>query len=935
MFSNIDPADTHAAYTQVDAAIHSVRGGRYGTRVSLCETASRTVDYGLRLSPQEDLHWLDMWINSLPENSPVDPELWHQMASLFLLRAILANWRAGSPGEVWPLSFRGIRPEILRYLSVARGSGPSKALCNALQGAITRLNLRHMLDSTDLGIQQWYRTITLQFGIRVSSFSRLPFLLGTVSPEANVQENWVIHHLREVSRSFSLLRLALVRVRKKELSLDEARAILVDSNWIWPGMVDHLLAHAVSKPEIPVWDDHEFVPDHRDLLEQPWLEWNQGNPCFYTSLKHVPSETAFMLGWIDPTLSIAIGGMQAGRMVRNLDGSYKALNTGALSPKTAGSAFTVSVSNRQGKVLLATTGELFLEDREFCPFVEGRTKGRFLPFPEPVAGREMMIRTPTGWAVMASMGNVTRSRAGNWDFWHVPAEAGSLSILDNEGFVSWDNRTDVMDQPVVIVPELAVLNPETGIGHVPHLRLGEAFIPMVHNLRAETALVSAEWGGNAHGGLNPGAALRLSPGKMRNGMRFTCRLDRLGRRQRIQIWPYMHNNLHLSGVIEGTSAGWEQVEPALSRNASTLGNRVFEVAVFRPCPGTGERNYPPKILEGTKVRGTLGNRGATLPLMDGLGEMVYARSVDDSSEMIFHSTYRGGIVNSAVISYKKITLHLSQPIPELDPEKHSMVTWSHKDGVRAILAGQLCVNKDGRQIEWYFGNGVRPVCAGLAFDGVVVGWGPVVGIPELLAEFTRSLGEGDGPLGTRELVAMAAAFPFPVLCSDLPDMHGNTGELLDELCQAASRNGGEVLLGWKKGSANLAGLRVDSTGPASRRWMDVTATLLCYWDPAAEGNGAQDALMEAFFPDIELINDCGVWARIARWNCRAFAFLLDSLPLGKSGPARRNWGSALIGCLGDEAKGMVEPHTLIRSWANDGALRQMAEFLDQAEKYGG
>lgn len=331
------------------------------------------------------------------------------------------------------------------------------------------------------------------------------------------------------------------------------------------------------------------------------------------------------------------------------------------------------------------------------------------------------------------------------------------------------------------------------------------------------------------------------------------------------------------------------------------------------------------IREGSHHRGPMANSCSTLPMLDGLGERVEALSPEGEVELVLGSTYRGGIVESAEATAGEIVLNLWHPITELDREGHRLVAWDPALGIRFATAGELVCSKDGRQIRWALPDTLAPACAGLAFRGTVVGWAPLTGVPDLLSKLSQGVLAGEGPLDTRGLAAMAAAFPLPVLHTLLGE---EPGPGAGQMAQAASARGSQFLLGWRLGAVDrIGGLAAESTGPAARRWLDVTGSLLALWDPSLEGTVALDALMQCFFPGNSGLLDPSIWIRMACWNLRAFAFLLDSLPNTGTPRARQSWRTELTACLAGRGEDEGEIAEAIRAWSTDMALRPMAAFI--------
>ena len=922
MFNGVDPADTGTAYLRLDRALHETRAGDFRIPVSLAETASARVEAQCRLHHAEDLEWLDRWaLAGLGDHPPDGNEAWQQSSALFLLRAALRNWQSGSPGEVWPMAFRGIRNEATRYLAVRGSAGPSRTLAEAMGRVIRRLNIRHMLEPGALDIQRWYRTITLQLGIRISSFPRLPFLLGTLNPEANCHENWVIHYLRAESDSFRKFRQVLVNLRRGNMTLSQAQSGLADSCWVWPGRLDELLAATLARPDIAVGDDEPFIPCLDDLLEQPWLDWNGGQPLFQTCLRSVSSNTAVLLGWSAETLLLAVDGVEVDSLLLEEDGSYSPMTNEPLTIERNQPAVPVIVSTRQGEILMASSLELFPEHSEFITFAAGRNPSRFRPIASPELGRKMLVMTPPEWEVKGR--DVLSSRAIGWHFWYVPQDTDDLSIVDELGSVAWEGDSGAAGEQGNLLPSLAVLNPVNNHGHLRFLRLGEAFVPEVHNLPSGSTLVSAEWPTNRSGGLNPGGATVFTPERLRNGLRLTCRFSHSGRTKRVQVQPYSLNGLHLHGVVENAGGKWVAVDPFTPRNCSGLGTRVFDLAIGKKCPDNGPKERPPVVREGSRARGIIGNRGATLPPLDGLGEEVHAVSDNSGKALLFQSTYRGGIVDSVLFAEDEVSLFLSQPVPDLDQERHKLVTWHPETGMELIAAGFLESAGSGNRIVCSRKGLGNRACAGLAFDGVVLGWGAKAGIPALLDMFASALSQVGNPMAPRQLAAMAAAFPFPILRrKEITEWNGEV--MLDG---AAARLGSQFLLGWKCGAGPEFPLRTEPSSPAARRWMEVTANLLRQWRPEEEGPLARDAILESFFPEFQ-INDFAIWAKLACWNRHAFVFVLDSLKLVNNMGARREWAAGILGCLGPENDGGNNPHYLIQKWALHDGMVQISDILN-------
>lgn len=238
---------------------------------------------------EEDFDWLTRWAGSLTGDlverwlrssaEGVDLNGRGRLAgdeAIGLLLMLLASERArrfAAEGFVWSVvreAFEGRAGSIL-----FDGMGqPTFEHKQAIERGARRLQLRNVFG--ELGTQNWYVSVYLQFGFTRRGISRLPIWLSGTATSESIR----ILLGPAASDSFCDLWFALRALRLNNISMEQARKTVESSPWVLGDWIDELLRSARARPElgtaaeaIPVSEvevaDLPFLSDPRFIWDPP------------------------------------------------------------------------------------------------------------------------------------------------------------------------------------------------------------------------------------------------------------------------------------------------------------------------------------------------------------------------------------------------------------------------------------------------------------------------------------------------------------------------------------------------------------------------------------------------------------------------------------------------------------------------------------------
>ena len=901
MFAGLRHHETREAYSRLSDAVAEFRRLSCGVNISLCELADVRLPENLRLQ-SADLPWLDAWAENLGPPGQLD---FGFVAGLFLLRASERNRRFAKPGEVWAEAFCGYPCETLAILML-NSSTPSHVLADALEEIVSAWKLRNALEYS--GVQKWYRTIMMQFGMTKGSFGKIPSWLGPLATQSNDCGSTIINLLKSgqmVSPSFIKFLSVLKKYRRKEITVLEALKILVVSPWVVPELLNNLLNHTNTNMHIHVADDDEAT-SFADFMAPVLLHWNSGNPEFITHLKPVSTDDALLEKWHVPAINVVAGSQPLGRLNRNPDGSYAPVNAGNVLIKAPAASLAIRLETRGGLVIHSVVAELFDDEDPVAWFLPSRAANTFCNNSPPAKVQSMIIRTPPQWVVRGAESH--RSGPCGCTYWRVLAGTANVAVLDPYDAIHWlpgESKSTSRKAE----GNLALLNPNHH-GHVSELHIRSRFRPALVAWDNHNQVIRASWPADPAGKMNPGGIMAVDAELLRSGIQLTCTVQKPNVRRTMVLRPTENPNLSIFGVLRHADS-WQEVDPGKPANANALGRTPYHIAVGSPIM-RHEKNCPINLMEGSRSHRTLLGRKKMLPRLDGLGERVSAHQ-EENSIVLYEALYQGGSVDQARLEKGTLIIDLLHQ-SERDCEKHSVIIWDEITGIRSFCGSEIMDGDDHRSLRVQLPGSFSPRCAALAYEGVALGWAPVGALSGLMRQVTGKLLTST-PEEALELFAICRWFPLPVLME--------TGDIRTRMVQGANRHGLAFLKAWLSDAGLPAGLAYDPNAMAFRRRWDVTSCLLVSWRPSQD---EVPELSPLLFPDIEKIKTPENWIPLITWNPAIAAFLMDAVRFFNTRNSRKDCALVFLAALGG---GDDDPPVcdLVRAWRDSSTLAPMTDFF--------
>jgi hypothetical protein len=269
LFSAIDPItrdSINKAFIRIKAKLYELPAPR-----SLCE---------LRLS-RDDYNWLVDWASNVTAatlTEYLNREPWRRtpdlegfsnreaLGTLFLVLAAEAARRESREGSVWP-TFVNKFSDAARS-TIAFMEGVNSSVRQSIEASAQSLRLRNAFGHT--GIQYYYVSIFLQFGITRRGLRQLPYWLTGRTVTETIR--YLMEGSSTHSPSFAKFWTLLVDFRNRRVGEDQFRRFLRTTPWVLPEWHDEVCRLAKAQPGD---DEDEFDDDYADqLLTEPTLVWS-------------------------------------------------------------------------------------------------------------------------------------------------------------------------------------------------------------------------------------------------------------------------------------------------------------------------------------------------------------------------------------------------------------------------------------------------------------------------------------------------------------------------------------------------------------------------------------------------------------------------------------------------------------------------------------
>lgn len=242
---------------------------------------------------------------------------------------------------------------------------PTRYHRDALELAARRFGLRHVFGIE--GLQNWYDTISLQFG-----FSRHGFLRRLPEWLAKQGQPFAVQRLLNgpmQSKSFKMLWDTLHHFRQKNITEGQCQKRLHDNPWILPEWIDDLLRVARTKPHLeskagtPSGDistDEQAEP----FLDEPVLHWEPPSaPHFTCQIANLAT-----LDLTEEHYEIVIAGKSYARLARQSDGTYSAEPSETITLPVTRPSLAANLLAEDGSVIQSLTLRLWDENEDVIAY---------------------------------------------------------------------------------------------------------------------------------------------------------------------------------------------------------------------------------------------------------------------------------------------------------------------------------------------------------------------------------------------------------------------------------------------------------------------------------------------------------------------------------------------------------------------------------------
>jgi len=337
-----------------------------------------------------------------------------------------------------------------------RAGQPTSKCRKILEDTARHFRLRHVYGNEDT--MEWYVSMRLQFGFTRSGFERR---LHEWLPSNVMPTPCKLLLGEKKSDSFYKLWKHLWLFRKDRLSERKIRDCLRESPWVLPEWHDALISKALERREYDYVyrtnngdenDDH-WIPRFSEkeaaeevFLARPRLVWGHNESPHYEL--SVEEEALDTLDLTDSEYSFWVGGFQAGRFLKQTDGSYRA-ESPTISVQHPLPSMDVELKNESAMCVVRQRLELWDEDAEVVVF--DLTAGGFALIDE---GQGIMLKVGNEYAVWTAPDLVihptpeeSRSFAGGMIARLLAHTDTPIDVCFNDGTVI--NTLTVTERPLV------------------------------------------------------------------------------------------------------------------------------------------------------------------------------------------------------------------------------------------------------------------------------------------------------------------------------------------------------------------------------------------------------------------------------------------------------------------------------------------------------
>lgn len=286
-------------------------------------------------SDNDDYFWLCDWLRHLSSGVAyrcLEEGQWRKFDSneltfsysvgigtLLLMSAVEIARREATLQSLWAAIYKR---QSESYPRLFLQGHPTRAYKDAIEQAARWLNLRHVFGIE--GMQNWYDTISLQFGFSNQGFiRRLPEWLAGQGQTLSIQ----LLTGKMQSATFCALWEGLKQFRRKNWNEAQLRILLSKNPWVLPEWADDLIKQAQKKLELgtdsvtiaSAQDDE--IPD--PFLSKATLRWDGSQPprflCSVINLAGMDLQ--------ENTYDIFIAGQICGYLSKNSEGHYSVFPT--------------------------------------------------------------------------------------------------------------------------------------------------------------------------------------------------------------------------------------------------------------------------------------------------------------------------------------------------------------------------------------------------------------------------------------------------------------------------------------------------------------------------------------------------------------------------------------------------------------------------------
>jgi hypothetical protein len=614
-----------------------------------------------------DLHWLHVWLNSLSTTTlhewlvtnaftplvglPRHIAKREAVGLMFFLYIAELSRRKGREGEVWTLLKASISDRLANSLFTQ--DRPNYALLEALCDAAHRFGLRNVFGIA--GVQQYYLSIFLQFGMTVRGLQQLGYWLNN-PPEA-------VKHLLEKSGANASADFADLWDSLKQLRSDSgARAAVTNrlrsSAWFSASTVDDIIAAATARP------DH--TDDGDELISEPRLIWNGvSDPVFQFTINGLTS-----LYLPDDEYTITSNTITLQRASRRTDAGLFDRLTITLPPDCSNPV--LELRDTTGEVASTIAVDLWNEDEEIACF--DTSTGRAIDgwgTLDPSRGFILLVKSDL-IPPQANTARFHRIDSGRRTLWLVPPGKIAEWKLLLEGEDYWEPELKGTPRPLDMITIEAVDISTIGCGGKMHVKVNG--VPegakvkrgRIGDLKLTFERYGKGWFGKPEVNVAESITLR--------GLRVWMQVELDGHTRCIS----REVNVNISGMMRWQNISWIPVcnqDPLSSRSALESSYRIFLPRAFREREGIA-------LFEGDAFCRYIHDKKEPIGTLSGYGATLYAAQAYTATESVQTYALASEVISRGILERWEIDnnilrLFLSR---DIEPsEHHNVYLWCYDD----------------------------------------------------------------------------------------------------------------------------------------------------------------------------------------------------------------------------------------------------------------